>query len=137
LDGEAKREHLGASRARAVALVAIAAAALGVLATWTDDGAVALSGLQGPNNGWLVLIVAAFALGWTGSMVRGSWVGVVGVVGSAFVMGWTAVENWLDSRAALGTSARLGLVLVVVASVVLGAVALGRAAELALGRRPV
>jgi hypothetical protein len=55
--------------------VAIAGAAIGVLLTWTSDGPVRLDGMQGPNNGWLVLIVAAFAVGWTRSMLRGSWAG--------------------------------------------------------------
>ena len=50
---------------RLVVWVAIAAAAVGVFSTWTNDGPVSLDGTQGPNNGWLVLIVAAFALGWT------------------------------------------------------------------------
>ena len=67
-----------------------------------------LDGTQGPNNGWLVLIVAAFALGWIRSMARGSWVGVLGVLGAAVVIGWTAIENWLDSRDVLGATAATG-----------------------------
>ena len=89
-----------------------------------------LNGTQGPNNGWLVLIVSAFALGWTRSMARGSWVGVVGVLGASVVMGWTALENWLDSRDVLGASASYGLLVVVAASVVLGSAAIARGAEL-------
>ena len=119
---------------RLVVWIAIAAAAIGVFSTWTDDGPVSLDGTQGPNNGWLVLIVAAFALGWARSMARGSWVGVVGVLGSSVVMGWTAIENWLDSRDVLGASASYGLLLVVAASVALGCVAVLRGVELA--RRP-
>jgi hypothetical protein len=78
-----------------------------------------------------VLIVAAFALGWARSMNRGSWVGVVGVLGAAIVIAWTAVENWLDSRAVFGATASLGLVLVLAASVALGAAAVTRGLELA------
>jgi hypothetical protein len=92
---------------------------------------VRLNGTQGPNNGWLVLIVAAFALGWARSMNRGSWVGVVGVLGAAIVIAWTAVENWLDSRAVFGATASFGLVLVLAASVALGAAAVTRGVELA------
>jgi hypothetical protein len=124
-----------ASWARVAALAAIAGAAVGVFATWTTDGPVGLDGVQGPNNGWLVLIVAGFALAWTGSMARGSWFGVVGVFGSAVVMGWTAIESWLDGRAVSGATPSVGLLLVVAASVVLGAIAVARAAELRVRRR--
>jgi len=119
---------------RLVVWIAVAAAAVGVFSTWTHDGPVSLNGTQGPNDGWLVLIVAAFALGWARSMGRGSWVGVIGVLGSSVVMAWTAVESWLESRDVLGASAGYGLVLVVAASVALGCVAVLRGVELA--RRP-
>jgi hypothetical protein len=87
--------------------------------------------MQGPNNGLLVLIVAALALGWARSMNRGSWVGVVGVLGAAIVIAWTAVENWLDSRAVFGATASFGLVLLVAASLALGAAAVTRGLGLA------
>jgi hypothetical protein len=118
-----------------VALVVIATAAVGVFSTWTSAGPVQLNGTQGPNNGWLVLIVAAFALGWTRSMARGSWVGVVGVVGAAVVMGWTAVESWLDNRDVFDASAGYGLILVVAASVALACAALARGFTLTHLRR--
>jgi hypothetical protein len=92
---------------------------------------VRLDGIQGPNNGWLVLIVAGFALGWARSMNRGSWVGVVGVLGVAVVIAWTAIENWLDSRAVFGATASFGLVLLVAASLALGAAAVTRGLGLA------
>lgn len=78
-----------------------------------------------------MLIVSAFALGWARSMYRGSWVGVVGSLGAAIVIAWTAVENWLDSRAVFGATASFGLVLVLAASVALGAAAVTRGMELA------
>jgi hypothetical protein len=108
---------------RVVAWIAIAAAAIGVVSTWTTDRPVRLDGLQGPNNGWLVLIAAALALAWTPSMARGSWIGVVGVFGAALVMGGTAVENWLDSRDVLGARASYGLLLFVAASIALAGAA--------------
>jgi hypothetical protein len=92
---------------------------------------VRLDGIQGPNNGWLVLIVAAFALGWARSMNGGSWIGVVGVLGAAIVIAWTAVENWLDSRAVYGATASFGLLLVLAASIALAAAAVARASDLA------
>jgi hypothetical protein len=103
--------------------------AVGVFSTWTTDGPVTLNGVEGPNNGWLVVILAAFALAWTGSMTRGSWLGIMGVLGASLVMIWTAVENWLDGRDVFGASAGHGLVLVVAASAVLAGLAI-RAAVL-------
>ncbi len=81
-----------------VASIAVAVAVLAVFLPWTSVGSASLDGTQGPNNGWLVAIVGIFALGLTRLMVRGSWVGVVGVLGASIVMFWTAVENWLDNR---------------------------------------
>jgi hypothetical protein len=134
LSGETGRRDTVAI-ARLVALGAVAAAAVGVLVTWTDDGTIALQGVQGPNNGWLVLIVAGFAAAWIPSMTRGSWVGVIGVLGAAAVMAWTAIESWLDAREVLDASAGVGILLVVGASVVLGAAAAAAAAALVLQRR--
>jgi hypothetical protein len=45
-----------------LAWVALAAVVIGVLATWTTDGSVRLDGLDGSNEGWLALIVAASQL---------------------------------------------------------------------------
>ena len=102
-----------------MAWLAIALAAVGIFLPWSSDGPVRLDGTQGPNNGWLVLIVAALALGWVRSMARGSWVGVLGVLGAAIVIGWTAIENWLDNRHVLDATANYGLLIVVAASVAL------------------
>jgi hypothetical protein len=113
-----------------VVWVAIAVAVVGVFLTWTSDGALTLNGTQGPNNGWLVVIVAAFAVGWARSMLRGSWVGVIGVLGSAAVMAWTAIENWLDNRDVLGATASYGLFLVLAAAVALGATAVASGVKL-------
>jgi O-antigen ligase len=118
---------------RTVARLAVAAAAVGVFLTWTSDEPVQLDGMQGPNNGLLVLIVAALALAWTGSLARGSWIGVVGVLGASVVMGWTAVENWFDNRDVFGAATSPGPVLVLAASVILAGTVVVRAVE--LGRR--
>lgn len=110
-------------------------AVLGAFVTWTSAAPVQLDGAESPNDGWLVVIVGAFTLGWIRLMARGSWVGVAGVLGASIVMIWTAVESWLESRAVLDASAGLGLVLVVVAAVALAASAVVRGVELAR-RRP-
>ncbi len=73
------------------------------------------------------------ALPWLRMLERGSWVGVVGVLGAGVVIGWTALENWLDARATIGASIGLGLVLVLAGSVVLTAAALVRAYDLGKG----
>lgn len=123
---EAIAGRLGGTRT-IIALVAVAAVVVGVFSTWTTVGPVTLNGTQGPNNGWLVVIVAAFALAWTRSLARGSWISVVGVFGAAVVIAWTAVENWLDNREVLGASVGYGLVLVIAASAVLAGTAVATA----------
>jgi hypothetical protein len=110
--------------------VAIAIAVVGVFCTWTNDGPVSLNGTQGPHDGWLVVIVAAPALLWSRSLVRGTWISVIGVLGSAAVMGWTALASWRDSREVLGASVGYGLLLVLGASVALAAAGVARGLEL-------
>jgi hypothetical protein len=116
-------------RRRLVCRIGVAAVLVGVFVTWLADGPVRLDGTQGPNNGWLAAIVAALALLWI--RLLESWPGVIGVLGSGLVIGWTALENWLDARAVIGSSPRLGLALVVAGSVALTAVAVVQAVELA------
>ena len=117
---------LGTSATRRLAWAAVAATAIGVFLPWTSDGQVRLDGVHGPNNGWLVLITAAFALGWIRAMARGSWVGVAGVLGAAAVIAWTALENWIDSSRVLGASPGYGLLIVIAASAVLACAAATR-----------
>ena len=99
--------------------LAIALAVIGIFLPWSCAESVRLDGTEGPNNGWLVLIVAVLALGWVRSLARGSWVGVLGILGAGIVIGWTAIENWLDNRQVIDASASYGLLIVVAASVVL------------------
>jgi membrane-bound ClpP family serine protease len=96
--------------------------------TWVADGPVRLEGTQGPNNGWLALIVAGLALLWI--RMLGSWLGLIGALGAGLVIGWTALENWLDARAVLDASAAPGLLLVFAGSAILTTVAVVRAVEL-------
>ena len=121
-----------------VASVAVVVAVLGVFLTWTSVGSARLDGTQGPNNGWLVVVVGALAVGWIRAMVRGSWIGVVGVVLVSVVMFWTTLENWLDNRDALGGTPGLGVVLVLLAALALGACAVVRGMQVARqgARRP-
>jgi hypothetical protein len=110
--------------------IAIAVAVVGVFCTWTNDGPVSLNGTQGPHDGWLVVIVAVPALFWARSLARGTWIGVIGILGSAAVMGWTALASWRDSRDVLGASVGYGLLLVLGASLALAAAGAARGLEL-------
>ena len=116
-----------------VSWVAIGAVLVGVFSTWTEVGSVTLNGTQGPNNGWLVVILAVPTILWANMMKRPSWsgaIGTIGVLGASVVMCWTAVENWLDNREVLDASVGHGLLLVVGASVVLAIAAVRRGVEL-------
>ena len=109
------------------ARVAIAGVVVGVFCTWLAEDGVTLNGIEGPNNGWLCLLLAGPAFLWLRSMEHGSWVGVIGVLGSALVIGLTAGENWLDARRVLDAGASYGLLLVLVACAVLASVAIADA----------
>ena len=52
------RGFVGARRRQVVVWVAIAILVVGVFSTWTVAGPVTLNGTEGPNNGWLVVILA-------------------------------------------------------------------------------
>ena len=114
---------------RLVCRIAVAAVLVGVFVTWLADGPIRLDGTQGPNDGWLAAIVAGLALLWI--RMLGSWPGVIGVLGSGLVIGWTALQDWLDGRSVIGASPRLGLVLVLAGSAALTVVAIVQAVELA------
>jgi hypothetical protein len=116
-------------RRRLACRIGVAAVLVGVFVTWVADGPVRLDGTQGPNNGWLAVIIAGLALLWI--RMLGSWPGVIGVLGSGLVIAWTALENWLDARATIGASARPGLALVIAGAAVLTTVAAVQAVELA------
>ena len=112
-----------------MAWFAIAMAALGAFLPWSSDGPVRLDGTEGPNNGWLVLIVAALALGCVRSMARGSWVGVLGVLGvlgAGLIIGWTASNSWLDNRHVMEATVVAASVALVCAAVTNGVLRLRR-----------
>src|SRR4029078_12834860 len=64
------------------------------------------------------------------SMERGSRVGVVGVLGCALVIAWTATENWLHPTRVLSARVSHGLLLVLAACTVVAAVAVVHAVAL-------
>jgi uncharacterized membrane protein YhhN len=126
LPADATHGDGGGAAAGRVARAAVVAAVLGVLATWTSADGVRLDGVEGPNNGWLVLVLAVLALAWTRPLARGSRVGIVGVAGAGVAMAWTALESWLDGRRVFEGRVGIGLVLVIAAGVVLVATSVSR-----------
>ena len=111
--------------------IAIAAVVVGVFCTWIADNGATLNGTEGPNNGWLCVLLAGPAYLWTRRMERGAWTGVAGVLGCAVVIGWTAVENWRDGRDVLSATVSYGLLIVLAASLLLLAAAVARGVSLA------
>jgi hypothetical protein len=91
----------------------------GVLGTWRNAGVVSLDGLEGPHNGWLVIIFALISLAGVGALTRGSWLGIVTVLGCAAVMLVTAVRNVVSDGDVLHGSSGWGVWLTIGASVVL------------------
>ncbi len=98
---------------------AIVLAIAGVFGTWRNAGPVSLDGFGGPNNGWLVIIFALIALAGVGAFSRGSWLGIVTVLGSASVMISAAVHDIVNDGDVLGGSSGWGVWLTVAASAVL------------------
>jgi cardiolipin synthase A/B len=121
---------------RAIAAIAIALAAVGVFGTWTNAAPVSFNGTQGPNDGWLVLIALAVALGCLRSLTRGWWFAVTAVAGCALVVAWVAIEDWRENRAVLDADVGYGLVLVLAGSVALVASAVMRGLQLGRGAAP-
>ena len=103
---------------------AIVLAIVGVLGTWRNAGPVSLDGVGGPNNGWLVIIFALIALAGVRSLARGSWLGIVTVLGSAAVMMSTAIHDVVSDNGVLGGSSGWGVWLTVAASAGLAACAI-------------
>jgi hypothetical protein len=108
-------------RVGVICRVAVAVAIAGVFGTWRNAGNVSLDGFEGPHNGWLVIIFGLIALTGVRALTRGSWFGVITVIGCAAVMVFAAVQDIVDDGAALGGSSGWGVWLTVAASGLLGA----------------
>ena len=96
---------------------------MGVFGTWRTAGVVSLNGFEGPHNGWLVIVFGLIALVGAGPLSRGSWPGIVLVLGCAGVMLFTAIENVVQDGDVLGGRSGWGVWLSVAASLILGGVA--------------
>jgi hypothetical protein len=112
-----------------LARLAILLAIVGVFGTWRTAGPVSLSGVDGPHNGWLVVIFALIALVGVGPASRGSWLGIVTVAGCAAVMITAPIQDLLDQNSVVGGHAGWGLWLTVAASAVLGGAAISAAVD--------
>ena len=122
-DPEEPADHRVAWGCRAAAVLAI----VGVFGTWRTAEPVSLNGFEGPHNGWLVIIFALISLAGAGAAARGSWLGIVLVVGCAAVMASAGIRNIVDDEAVLGGRSGWGVWLTVVASVALAGVAVAAA----------
>jgi hypothetical protein len=98
---------------------AIVLAVVGVFGTWRSSSPVSLDGVQGPNDGWLVVIVALIGLAGVRALSRGSWLGIVTVLGSGAVIVWSALSDALNDT--LGGSSGWGVWTCVAAGAVLAA----------------
>ena len=124
---------------RGLCRAAIVLAIVGVFGTWRNTGPVSLDGVEGPHNGWLVIIFGLIALAGVGALARGSWLGIVLVLGAAAVMISTAVDDVVNDGVVIGGSSGWGVWLTVAASAAASrgaAVARRRPAHPACRRRP-
>jgi hypothetical protein len=103
----------------------LALAVLGVFGTWRTAASVSLNGLEGPHDGWLVILFALFALAGLRSLARGGRLGGVLVFGCAAAMVYFTVRNLLDDRDVLGGSSGWGIWLTFAAGVLVAGVSLG------------
>lgn len=98
--------------------LAVLAGIVGVLGPWRNVGAVSLDGLQGPHDGWLVIVALLLALAGVGSLARTGLTLVAAAAALYFV-----VDNLLDDRAAVGGSSGWGIWLTLLAALALGVLA--------------
>jgi len=120
---------MGEMMARVAPRIAVGVV-VGVFCTWLVAGGLTLNGIEGPNNGWLCVLLAGPVALWARMMERGSWVGVVGVLAGALVIGGTAAQGWLDARRVLDAHVSYGLLLVLAACATLVGAALFRGVSL-------
>jgi hypothetical protein len=122
---------LGSARQLAwVCGLSVVLAIVGVLGTWRSVGPVSLDGLEGPHDGWLVVIFALVGLVGVRSLSRGGWLGIVAVAGSASAVLYLALSDLVDDASGLGGTSGWGIWLTIAGSAMLAccavAAALGR-----------
>jgi hypothetical protein len=115
---------------------AIVLAFVGVFGTWRSSGPVSLNGFEGPHNGWEVIIFGLIALIGVGATARGSWPGIVLVLGCGVVMAYGALSSVVDGGDLIGGSTGWGVWLSAAASVLLAIVAVVAAVGRVSGRKP-
>ena len=108
---------------------AILLAFVGVFGTWRSSGHVSLNGFEGPHNGWLVIVFGLIALAGVGPAARGSWIGILLVLGCGAAMTYGAATSLADDGAVLGGSSGWGVWVTVLASAALAVTAIAAAVE--------
>ena len=111
-------------------------AILGLFGTWRVAGPVSLDGLEGPHNGWLVLLFGLIALVGAGSPSRGGWLGILTVLGCGGAMLYGAVLGLAEDGDVLGGRSGWGIWLTTVASACVVAVAVGAGGRRIRGSTP-
>jgi hypothetical protein len=114
----------------------IVLAVVGVFGTWRTSGPVSLNGFEGPHNGWEVIIFGLIALIGVGAAARGSWPGIVLVLGCGVVMAYGALSSVVDGGDVIGGNTGWGVWVSAAASVLLAVAAVAAAAGRLSGRRP-
>jgi hypothetical protein len=117
--------------------VSIVIAIAGVFGTWRSAGPVSLDGVEGPHDGWQVIIFALIALAGVGALARGSWLGMLTVFGGSLAMLSAAARAVVKDNAVLHGSSGWGVWLTIAASVVLGVCAIFAAVRRAAVAEPV
>ena len=121
---EAPAAHPSARDVLLLGSCGLALAVVGVFGPWATTGQVSLSGVQGPNNGWLVVVFAPIGAAGLKAAARGSWLGVATVLGCAGVVLSTALQNAFQNADALDADAGWGLWVTVAAAAVAAAAAI-------------
>ena len=95
--------------------------------TWRGS----LNGVEGPHDGWLVILFSLVALAGVGSLARGGRLGVVLVFGCAAANVYFAVSDLVDDREIFGGLGGWGIWLTVAA----GLLAAGTAVAVRVQRK--
>lgn len=103
---------------------ALLAAIVGVFGTWRSAGPASTNGLEGPHDGWLVILFALIAFAGIRSLERGGRLGAVLVVGCGAAILYFAVRNLIDDGEVLGGSSGWGIWLTIVAGILVTGTAL-------------
>lgn len=76
-----------------LALAGVVATLIGVFAVWATADTYSLSGVEGPQNGWLALLFALVGAGIAPAVARGWWLGIAASLLVAAVVLTTVIDS--------------------------------------------